>query len=175
MVRRKDTLRVACKDFEQDLVFYYYGECDGNDRNRVKTHLEACASCRQFLEDLGTLLPLTVKPDEPPQAFWEGYSREMRRKLMAVQERASWWKGLFTLFHPWSVPALATALVLILALGLTFTKGRWRSQDLPSDEEALQEVLPMAENLEFFKSLDFIELMDLLEAVEGTASGRETV
>jgi hypothetical protein len=30
---------------------------------------------------------LTVEPDEPPQAFWDDYGREMRRKLTEVKEK----------------------------------------------------------------------------------------
>ncbi len=170
MVHYDNSLRADCRDFEQDLVLYYYGECAETERLRVKMHLESCASCRHFLEDLGTLLPLTAKPDEPPQAFWESYSREMRMKLRAAEEKVSWWKALPSFFRLWPVPALATALVLVLALTLTFTKDMWRSQDL-SPEEALLEVLPIAEKLDFFKTMEFLETMDLLEALEGTGSG----
>lgn len=87
MVGRKDSGGVVCKDFEQDLVLYYYGECDGAERNRVEAHLGGCTSCRLFLDDLRTLLSLSVNPDEPPQSFWESYIREMRAKLAAVSIR----------------------------------------------------------------------------------------
>ena len=161
MVHHDDSLRADCKDFEQDLVLYYYGECVETERFRVKTHLESCASCRHFLEDLRTLLPLTAKPDEPPQAFWESYSREMRMKLRAAEEKVSWWKALPSFFRPWPVPALATALVLVLALTLTLTKGRWYPNGGVPEEEAI------LEDLEFFKAMDFLESIDLLEAIEG--------
>ncbi|MFQ5849154.1 MAG: anti-sigma factor family protein [Candidatus Binatia bacterium] len=166
MVQHQDKVQAACKDFEQELVLYYYGECVGADRNRVETHLEGCVSCRRFLEDLQMLLPLTAKADEPDEAFWDAYSREMHKKLAAVEENGSRWKKLLTFFRPWPVPALATALVLVLAL--TFTKGLWRSQRLPLEEQALLEILPIAENLDFFKSMEFLDAMDLLEALGGS-------
>lgn len=171
MTHHENSPRGACKDFEQDLVLYYYGECGGTERSRVETHLKDCAPCRHFLEDLHTLLPLTVKPDYPPQPFWESYSREVQRKLRAAEEKASWWRGLFSFFRPWPVPALATALVLVLALTLTFTKDMWRSQEPPPEELALLEVLPVAEDLEFFKAMEFLDAMDLLEAVGGPKNG----
>ncbi len=171
MVYREDASRRACKDLEQGLVLYYYGECVGAEHRRIETHLEGCASCRDFLEGLRTFLPLTVKPDDPPQAFWESYSREMHRKLEAVEQRVPWWRDLFSLARPWPVPALATALVLLLALTLTFTKGLWRSQDFPPEGEALLEILPMAENLEFFKTMELLDAMDLIEAVVGSGNG----
>lgn len=161
MVHRDDSLRTACKNFEQDLVLYYYGECVGAEQNRIESHLEDCSSCRHFLDDLRKLLPLTAKPDEPPQAFWESYTREIRKKLTAAEERASWGSALFTFFRPWPVPALATALVLVLALTLTLTKGRWYPNGGVPEEEAI------LEDLEFFKAMDFLESIDLLEAIEG--------
>lgn len=164
MIYRKDSLRPACKDFEQDLVLYHYGECAETERRRVEAHLNGCASCRNFLEDLRKLLPLTVKPDEPPQAFWESYSRELRRKLSAVEQNDSWWKNMASLFHPWPLPALATALVLILAITLTFTKGWWGSRQVQPQDETLLEVLPIVENLEFLES---VEMLDALEKTEG--------
>lgn len=169
MVDRDNRPREACKGFGPDLVFYYYGECPETERGRVETHLKGCASCRYFLEDLGRLLPLTLKPDEPPQVFWESYSREMQRRLASAQ-RNPWWRDPFSLFRPWPVPALATALLLILALTLTFTKRFWRPEEPPPVEETLLEIAPAAENLEFFKAMDFLESMDLLEALEGTGS-----
>ena len=171
MVQRNDSLRGACKEFEEDLVLYYYGECAAAERSRVERHLEACRPCQQFLTDLSRLLPLTIKPDEPPQVFWESYSKEMERKLTAVEQKGRWWKELASLFRPWPVPALATALVLILALTLTFGKRMWRAQDLPPEEEAVLEILPMAENLEFFKTMDLLDAMDILEAAGSLGNG----
>ena len=43
--------------------------------------------------------------------------------------------------------------------------------DLPTDEEALLEILPIAENLEFFKAMDLLDSLDLLEAGGGPGSG----
>ena len=167
MVQRNDSLRGACKEFEEDLVLHYYGECAAAERSRVEKHLEDCSSCQQFLTDLRRVLPLTIKPDEPPQLFWQSYSKEMQRKLAAREQKGHWWRDLAALFRPWPVPALATALVLILALTLTFGKRMWRAPDFPPEEEAVMEILPIAENLEFFKAMDLLDSLDLLEAAAG--------
>ncbi|OGP22163.1 MAG: hypothetical protein A2038_08270 [Deltaproteobacteria bacterium GWA2_57_13] len=89
----------------------------------------------------------------------------------AVEAKIPWWKGVFLSYRSWSVPALATALVLILALTLTFRKRLWMPTDLPPDEEAPLEILPIAENLEFFKAMDLLDSLDLLEAGGGPGSG----
>src|SRR3989338_1013869 len=88
MAQDNDLIRRACKEFEQDLVLYYYGERGREESKELENHLEGCGSCRQFLADLRRLLPLTVKPDDPPQPFWENYSKEMQERLAAIAKRA---------------------------------------------------------------------------------------
>lgn len=171
MIHRHFSLHQACTDFEAELVLYYYGDLTENDRSRVADHLKSCSACGRFFEDLGRLLPLTVKPDEPPEEFWQDYTWEVKQKLASVKAKIPWWKGIFLSYRSWSIPALATALVLILALTLTFRKRFWTPTDLPPDEEALLEVLPMAENLEFFKAMELLDSMDLLEAPGILGSG----
>lgn len=171
MVSRDKSQPGVCKDFEQDLVLYYYRECAAKERLGVESHLKGCAGCQQFLADLSRLLPLTVKPDEPPPVFWQSYSSELHRKLAAAEHKLSWRGVLAAYFRPWSVPALATALILVLALTFTFGKRMWRWQDLPPEDEAVLEILPMAENLEFFKAMELLDSMDLLDSAAGAASG----
>lgn len=164
MAKTSDSLRGACTDFEQDLVLYYYQDCTGTEQRRVESHLESCASCRRFLEELRSLLPGTVKTDDPSPAFWQSYSREMRAKLAEEEEKSSWWRAISSLFRP--VPVMATALILALALTVTFTKGWLPSRQTPQDPE-LVKMTSVADNLDFLKSLDFLDSMDLLDAVEG--------
>ncbi len=171
MAGRRKISQGACKEFEQGLVLYYYGEAAGDERTRMERHLQGCAICREFLAGLGRLLPQTIKEDEPPQVFWQGYSREMRHKLASAEQRGRWWSNLALLLRPWPVPALATAMVLILALTLTFGKRVWRAPDLPPEEEGMMEILPMAENLEFFRAMDLLDSLELLEAGMGSGSG----
>jgi len=160
MAERQE-LTGACKNFEQDLVLYFYQDCSRAEQQQVEAHLEGCPSCRVFLEELKSLLPATVKPDEPTPAFWQNYSREMRGKL-DKRESHGWAGAILSLFRPWPVPALATAMVVALAVTLTFTKGQWFS-----DTQNKPELVEMASNADFFESLDLLDSMDLLEAVEG--------
>jgi hypothetical protein len=162
---------VACTQWEEDLVLHYYGELRGSERAAVEEHMRGCEPCRFYLKELESILPLTVKPDEPPQAFWDDYSREMRRKLTEVKERKSWWQSLASLAQPWAIPVSATAFVAILALTLTLGKGFWRSKEVPQDDEAFMEILPAAENLEFFKTMEVLDAMDFLEDMGSPVKG----
>jgi hypothetical protein len=149
--------RNACKDFEQDLVLYHYGDCVAADKPRVEAHLEGCDGCRQFLQELKAFLPATLAVDEPPASFWQDYSREMRIKLAAADEKPSWIRSLAALFRPWPVPALAAAAIIAISLTMTMKK----APEAPSDPYTY-----MASNADFFKSMDLLDSMDLLESVE---------
>jgi hypothetical protein len=161
----------ACKNFESELVLYYYDELDGGDRARIKIHLESCESCGRYLKELGAILSLTLKVDDPPPAFWQNYSREMRHKLAEAREGRSWGQYLASLIRPWTIPVLATGLVAALALTFTLGKGLWRTPDRPPADPSLMEVLPMTENLEFFRTMEVLDAMELLEIMGGQKDG----
>ena len=171
MTQDDNTAAVACTQWEEDLVLRYYGELDGSERAAVDDHVRGCEPCRFYLKELESILPLTVKPDEPSQAFWDDYSREMGRKLAEVKERKSWWQSLALFFQPWAIPVSATVAVAILALTLTFGRGFWGSKEVPQDDEVFMEILPAAENLEFFKTMEVLDAMDFLEDMGSPVKG----
>src|SRR3989304_9495871 len=110
MAQDNDLIRRACKELEEDLVLYYYGERGREESKELENPLEGCGSCRQFLADLRRLLPLTVKPDDPPQPFWENYSKEMQERRAAKAQRGRWWRDLASLFRPRRVQDFGKAL-----------------------------------------------------------------
>jgi len=166
MVREERLNAAACASKEQDLVLYYYGELGDTERAAVKTHTQNCEGCRHYLAEVESLLPLTVQTDDPPEPFWDEYSREMRRKV-AGNERKSWWQTLTALLQPWAVPAMAATAVAIITLTFTLGKGFFRPKDIPPEDESLMEVLPVAENLDFFTNMEILDTMDLLESMSG--------
>jgi len=97
----------------------------------------------------------------------------MRRKLDAVAESETWWRRIVGLVAPLPVPALATGAVLLLALTLTLGKGLWRSSTSAPDDEAFMEVLPMAEQLDFFSNMELLDNLDLLETLTGQGNGTD--
>lgn len=161
----------ACKNFEQELVLYYYGELSGAERSAVEAHVQSCAPCRLYLKAMQSILPLTVQPDEPPQAFWDNYSRELRRKLADIRDSKTGWRQWASWFQPWAAPILATTAVVVLALSLTLSKGFWRAREAPPDDEGFMEVLSMAENLEFYTNMELLDTLDLLEFLGSQGNG----
>lgn len=176
MTKQKQLLRSACKDLEEDLVLYYYGDLPKTEFQGIEAHLKGCEPCREFLDDLGKMLPLTTEPREFPQAFWDSYYRETLDKLTTTREPRRGWQDFLGLGRPWPLPALAGALVLTLAVTLVFTKGGWRSQSDLTYESPPKEILSASGNLAFFQSMDLIESLALLEELErSNQSARDKV
>ena len=160
-------LKSACKDFEEDLVLYYYGEGSAAERQRVERHVSGCACCRLFVDDLQRLLPHMTESRELPQSFWDNYFRETVAKLAEQEERNSWWRSLFAPMQSWLLPAFGTVAIALLAFGLVLGKGKLTLFTDHSAASLPQEVLADAEQLEFFKSLDMLESLDRLDGREG--------
>ena len=165
MTERNNPAASACADLEADLVLLHYGDLDGAERARLQAHAANCAGCSGYLNELTTLLPLTDKTDTPPQEFWMNYNRELRHKIDAAVENKSWWQNFTAIFKPGYLSALATAGVVVLALTFTLGGGLWSGKNGTPDDE-LTEALPVAENLEFFRAMDVLDELDLLEVMD---------
>jgi hypothetical protein len=174
MVREQQLKLTACASKEQDMVLYYYGELSDAERTAVELHTQNCAGCRRYVDQIGSILPLTAQPDQPGQPFWDEYSREMIRKLDEKEQR-SWWQKAKEWLQPWAVPAMAATAVGVIALTFTLGKGFFRPKDLPPQDESLMEILPVAENLDFFTNMEILDAMDLLESLGGPGNGNGKV
>jgi hypothetical protein len=162
MAQQKQPTVGACKSREEDLVLFHYGDLGGAERDILEKHVAECAGCAGYLKELAVLLPLTAKSDEPAPEFWTNYNRELRHKLDDAMERKHGWRRLIAMLQPRPLPALATATVVVLALGFTLGRGVWTTKDNAQDDE-LAEALPVAENLEFFSAMDVLDDLDLLD------------
>lgn len=154
--------KIPCTELEADLVLFHYGDLDGDEREKLQAHIAGCPGCAGYLNELTTLLPLMVANDAPPREFWMNYNRELRHKIDAAVENKSWWQNLTAIFKPGYLPAFATAAVVVLALTFTLGRGLWSGRNGAPDEE-FSEALPVAENLEFFRAMDVLDELDLLE------------
>ena len=175
MSKTINSLKSACKGYEEDVVLYYYGDCAEAERARVEEHLQQCGSCRGFLNDLRSFLPKMVESKELPQSFWDGYYEELQAKLAARQQRHSWWREFFTLRRPWAIPAMGTAAVVVLGLAFVLSSGTWHIQRGSSSEEVPQEILADAGKIEFFKAMDLLESLPRLEAMDKSRSDADAV
>lgn len=169
-MRGKVPLESACKNFEEDLVLYYYGEVNDAEKQRIEQHLSGCQSCGRFVGDLRRLLPQMAISQEFPQSFWDAYYRETLAKLAKQEAESHWWKNLFAPMKMWMLPAFGTAAVAVLAIGLLLGKGDSTRFFEKSPDAIPQEILADAKELEFFESLDmFIWLSKVKEQDEQTS------
>ena len=104
MAERINPATSACADLEADLVLLHYGDLAAPNATRLQTHATNCAGCSGYLNELASLLPLTVKADTPPQEFWMDYNRELRHKIDAAVENKTWWRNLAAIFKPRYLP-----------------------------------------------------------------------
>jgi len=157
------TAATACPKHEEDLVLFHYGDLAGAERAAVQTHVATCAGCATYLNELATLLPLTVKSDEPPQEFWMNYNRELRHKIDEAADKPSWWGNLSLIFRPRLITAFGASAVIVMALTFTLGRNYWPTNDNPRDDDEVAVALPVAENLDFYSAMDDLDDLDVLE------------
>ena len=167
---KTEQLESACKKFEEDLVLYYYGEGSPAERARVDKHLESCSRCVGFLKDLTRLLPRLAEAKELPESFWDAYYKEVMQKLAVRQEVRPWWHSFFAPLRPWAVPAFGTAVIAAVAFALVLEKGVLNLPRGGSSDSVPREVLLDSTQLEFFKSMDMLESLSALEALDRSTS-----
>jgi hypothetical protein len=153
----------ACSTHEEDLVLFHYGDLAGAERAAIQTHLTTCTGCATYLNELATLLPLTVKADEPPQEFWLNYNRELRHKIDEAAEKPSWWRNLSLIFRPRLITILSASAVIVMALTFTLGRNYWPANDSTRDDDEVAVALPVAENLDFYSAMDVLDDLDVLE------------
>ena len=165
MTERTRQLVSPCAEREENLVLLHYNDLAGGERDSLRAHLQGCAACAAFLEDLGALMPLTVAASEPAPSFWSDYDRELRQKIDAAVERKNWLQRLADFFQPRWVPAFAAAAVVALALTFTVGRGFWMPDDLERENATMIQLMPVAENLEFFKNMEVLDNLEVLESM----------
>lgn len=161
-------LERMCKESEEDLVLYYYGEIADEEKRRLEQHLGHCLGCGRFIEDLHRLLPRMALPEELPQSFWDDYYRETVAKLRDQREQKFYWRELFAPMRTWMIPAFGTAVIAALALGAVLSKGNLSSLYNQPPERIPTEIVTDTEQLEFFRSLDMLEALSALEGMESS-------
>lgn len=76
-----------CNVKKEDLLTFFYGECEEGEQERMKGHVAACATCRRELDALaGTQALLRAWPDESPHldlTFVEAEVPRRRFRLIA--------------------------------------------------------------------------------------------
>ena len=76
-----------CNIKKEDLLTFFYGECEEGEQERIKEHVATCSACRRELDALAsTQALLRAWPDEAPRldlTFVEAEVPRRRFRLMA--------------------------------------------------------------------------------------------
>jgi anti-sigma factor RsiW len=164
----------GCEEIRDRLLSLHEEALGAEERRRVEAHLATCGECarqaRLLHEVLGRVQALPVP--EPPGDFWEEFGAAVRRRIAAeppprlsLSARVAAWIGGLQGLQPMPALAAATALGLLLAIGLVRTQRSPR--DLPPVEAlAFGEELGIAQNLELLENLEVLEEVDVLERLD---------
>ena len=112
----------------QDLILtdYLDGEMRGKEKERIEEHLEGCRECREFSVAAGKVgngLFLGAERAEVPEYLW----RRVRETIFAEElKRRTFASVIFEklkaiLYIPRPILAIATVVVLLLAIGTVTT------------------------------------------------------
>jgi anti-sigma factor RsiW len=101
---------------------------DGQTRQQVAHHLQTCPACSRELEAMrATLDLLSATPmfEEPPEAFWEDFTRNVMRKVRAADPPTIPFPALFS---GWQARVVLAAALLAIALAGVAGYRLWHPQ-----------------------------------------------
>lgn len=107
---------------DDELVLHYYGEDD-----RYGAHLQTCVECATRHRALAAMLETVTSVEQPPPRG-DQYGLEVWQRIRhRLPSPEPWWRG----FLSWQWAGLATAAVMLIAVG--FTAGRfWPAANDPA-------------------------------------------
>ncbi|MFQ5630748.1 MAG: zf-HC2 domain-containing protein [bacterium] len=144
----------ACKNFEQDVVFYLYDELSEIEKADLEAHLQACATCQAELESLRAFhaavpaKPL-IEPEEASlQVLRNAVSLKIRNQQKS-QEKHGW--RLFSFVQP--SPAFQFGFaVLLLAFGFLLGRQTFSSRPAPQNDLSLESLITASHQIQAVNS-----------------------
>ena len=118
-----------CKQAEQLIVDYVYGELKAPQRDQFETHLHTCSACSQEVSDLQGVLHLVRKhqAEAPPESVDQKII-DAASEVFTVPKRPLW--QMFVL-RPIIIPAVLVFIISAVRFVLLFTRTRNDSQTGP--------------------------------------------
>ncbi len=172
-----------CLQLEQDLLLQVTGEPPGDSARRrlVEAHLRQCALCRAEQERLIRLFAAGRRAADSPELSPAQVDRLCAAVRSALEKPPSrGWRAWFGGGFPRPLPALAAALVLVVAVGggVRFFLER---PEAPGEAERVSEWSPhdieVIRHFELLRELETIEkivhVVDLFDAPSGNPEGPE--
>ncbi len=147
---------IDCADVKEDVSLWMDGELDPSRAEAVEKHLECCAGCAAFHQDLKSIRQGVegLEPLDPPEHLWTHLRFQLEAEgLIRSKPRESFWAALLPKRLPDLNPAWSGAiLALLVGIGsLLVYDSTTRSPVVPvpavstSHQEAVLEELRKAE------------------------------
>ncbi len=171
----------GCEAIRKLLIAHHDGEVGNEERRLVEAHLATCPGCAReadlIREALRRVQGFPV-PD-PPEGFWEDFGAAVSQRIAAEPPphpsfwtRVASWLPLWPRLRPVPALAMATALGLLLAIGIVRTYRTPR--DVPpveafvvSEDLGIAQDLEVLENLDLLQEVEVLERLDLLRRMDG--------
>ena len=160
----------SCTDRAFTILSDVHGELNPQDRTELDEHLNVCPECREERDRLAAMLQ-SIRDGLPEPALDEvkatALARAVRVSVYEEAERTAS-RGFFRRFFQGlssrhALPAIATACVLIIAVGW-FESGKFdRPMTTVANMKIASEEAPIVENLEILQNLEILEDFDVIQ------------
>jgi hypothetical protein len=129
------------------------------ERARVAAHLDACADCRQAVEESRAVLAaLAAGGPVPPPIDWGRYGADLRARLQSGRG-GSWWAR--------PIPAVLAASAATAVLLLALHGPERRAVELAAVEETMLGArLPLLQQYRVVERLDLLEDLDAIRHLD---------
>lgn len=145
-----------CEGYEEDLILYHYGELEPEKASATAAHMESCAACRAYMDELDRLLA-AVPADMPGRA---ATIRATGRVMAGIAPRRFEWRRRLV---PASIALAALVSAVLFTVFNPFVSDKPQTPEQMVMAQADPEVL---ENLDLLKDLNVIEELDTVQGME---------
>ena len=111
---------ITCTDIQEEISSWVDGELDPSRAETVENHLESCAGCAAFRQDLNSIRKGVegLEPLDPPEHLWTNLRTQLEAEgLIRSKPKESFWAAIFPKRLPDLKPAWSGA-ILALFLGI---------------------------------------------------------
>jgi anti-sigma factor RsiW len=149
----KDTV---CKDYEELLVLYHYGELGPSESEHVAAHLNTCPACVKYLAEISRLI--AAVPEYAPTQ-WET-ARAVKGVMDSISVvKVSRWFGKL-------LPAYIAAAAAVAAIVLSVTVPKLIDRAPQENHILAQSDWEVLENYDVIKDYEVIEQIDNIDNLE---------
>jgi Putative zinc-finger len=168
----------ACHNQKKKLILYVHGELDSSSGKKIENHLAKCKSCRseyqQLLSLMGEIRKTASSPELSPKQI-NSLVINIKSKLRD-RNKEKWWRKYRDYRPLHMVPVIATACILIIAVGIIgYEKITETNQLPPLSGRQNAEIMLSDRDLEIIKNLEFLKEMDAIRKLSKVVDSNKEI